>query len=156
MTNHPTPSAKEQVLAWVRSKNPQTLELKMGCEVETISEAGFLNYSIVLQVREDKRGKAQYFLFNDEIGARWCPKRVIHEILGSDMGLQELVIAIGRKARPFLRDDKFMRLGLEWFVVTHISCEYRYECFFDLTKNLHNQEPEFYEALLPLIPIQSC
>lgn len=139
-----TLSAKDQVITWVRSKNPQTMELKFGCEVQTISESGFINYSTVIQCDTDKRGKPKYLLYNNEIGARWCPKQVINEILGSPLGLQELLIALG--------DPAYEVHGDGWIVERDAYGDPTSYAQFDFTQNLHNQPDSFYESLLPLLP----
>lgn len=60
------------------------------------------------------------------------------EILGSDMGLQELLIAV----QPM---DLSLRLTLVSDAI------YIGGVRFDLTKNLHSQSEEFYAFLLPLL-----
>ena len=105
--------AKEQVLAWVRSKNPQTMEHKFG--------------------------KNTYSYCNH------CGKGYEEKCTGSDMGLQELLIALG---------EEFYGIGGEYddktFRFYGISDRQNRQVFvyFDLTKNLHNQTEEFYQSLL--------
>jgi hypothetical protein len=90
-------TAKQRVLEWVRSKNPQTMDKDF-------------------------------------------------EILGSDMGLQELLIAWIAKVdeqyhphSPKERDHKY-----QWG-------SHKILGQFDLTENLHNQSEDFYENILSLI-----
>lgn len=171
-TIKPTPSAKEQLLKFVRSKNPQTTKHRCcHCDKETIEAP--CSYC------------GDYNTYSDE----------------SDMGLQELLIALleSRKWRYYknqhrwdskrkcyytsMRDepctqkeyedniDESKRSSNNAFMGRLQKCAYwtlekelsEGSCsdkmllkiateLFDLTKNLHEQSDEFFESLLPLLP----
>lgn len=163
MTNQPTPSAKEQVLAWVRERNPQTMELKDGCVVRYVYPHGQITMEGVFIGKSGHYGNSELWGLRVQNCVMPIPNKNHFEksaqILGSDMGLQELLIAfmsIHGKNKvhvgwhlncPFGAKDFF-----EGMFVFHIQHENgSVNLAFDLTKNLHNQEPEFYEALLPLL-----
>lgn len=137
MNTTPTPSAKDRVLAWVREKNPQTMELKFGCRVHRYG----VHDETLLVVRRGGIGK-------DKIRKWWCNNGYDYRrdeivILGSDMGLQELLIALcDNNPHISIMSDQFC----------YIEYQPESEVEYDLTQNLHNQSPEFYEALLPLLP----
>lgn len=163
-------SAKDKVLAWVRSKNPQTMELKKGCKCvfrELYGEKATWDGYIGYEERQDERIKKtqekvilEFWEYgNDEHGSFSTHYEIV-EILGSDMGLQELMIAFksihGMKAyigvhSNFPFGNKDFHEGL---LVLHIQSSvspYSHNIGFDLSKNLHQQPDEFYEAILPLI-----
>lgn len=130
-------SAKEQVLSWVRSKNPQTLELKVGTKL-------FLRptpYS-------GKSPKLSQVCECSDIS--WWRQHK-DKILGSDMGLQELWLAFERSGNIDLHiePDGTIKQHKEWDMD---SITLKKETIgFDLTKNLHEQSEEFFQAILPLI-----
>lgn len=146
-------TAKEQVLAWVRSKNPDSMELKFGCKV-CFQDGNICNYCRSMMGNR-RRGRSEistilccenggtspdYDVFENE-----------YEILGSDMHLNDLLIALRhrRSAGEYgcLCDEL---IGIE----RDETCCCSYEdspMKYDLTKDLHSQKPEFYEALLPLL-----
>lgn len=68
-------------------------------------------------------------------------ERQIQKILGSDMGLQELLIAFWQWIHEGHEDDE-----LEQATRMKVFVD-----MYDLTKNLHQQSEEFYQAILPLI-----
>lgn len=148
MTKNETQSAKDQVLAWVRSKNPQTMELKFGCRILVHRQRGdeemiYKGDQEMLQKNIDELRTDGCDCCSDSFDMGQC------EILGSDMGLQELLIAL--KGVPLnLGMYKTGRLR-----ISNNSCFYGSgnETFvFELTKNLHNQSQEFYEEIAKLIP----
>lgn len=171
MTETSSPSsAKQAVLDWVRSKNPQTLELKEGCilketDQNTKLKAGVSIFPVQLWICSAKhtevRGGVYYeyvdiiphrSFYGSKIPGNICLRvntgkmiEVDHkyEILGSDMTKQELEIAL----HSFNCTKK-----------NETTCLYEifigdepHDVEFDLTKNLHNQTDDFYESILPLI-----
>lgn len=149
MTNQPTPTAKQQVLDWVRSKNPQTLELKEGCVIKCGID--HRDPCLVTHVwRPDDDSLAAYCYCVEDCGTEIRmiedPEDTV-EILGSDMGLQELLIAIGLSHLS----DSFCCSDGGWIYEKDQYGDPTYYGQFDLTKNLHNQTEEFYTAILPLI-----
>lgn len=159
MTKDSTTSAKERVLAWVRSKNPASMELKFGCKIlvsellctnnafDVIPKSSKSLCTILSYSAAYKENTPSSTDWNDEAISVWCDEWHVertwggedleesdgYEILGSDMGLQELLIAL-----------KTRDISIE-------SCGALMDSIYDLTKNLHNQDDSFYEALLPLI-----
>ena len=129
MSHESTPSAKSRVLEWVRSKNPQTMEPKELCRYEWSNLDGAAGGGFI-------QSKKHW----DAIQSH--PKIDEVKILGSDMGLQEFVIALrGTGALLKMNGELFQS-----------SQRIKPLCTYDLTKNLHEQSDDFYEALLPLIP----
>lgn len=152
MNTSPASQAKQRVLDWVRAKNPKTMELKFGCKI-SYTEGGHTKVFTFI-----KKTKFSYYIFgysgnktNQIIkrDRRICEERYV--ILGSDMGLQELMIALhtisvlnnGIVFAEILDDGR----GSLWNDSNKMLASFHY----DLTKNLHEQSPEFYESLLPLI-----
>ena len=147
MTNSEKASAKDTLLAWVRSKNPQTMEPKELCRyawsnLDGAAGGGFIQ-------------SAEHW---DAIQSH--PKIDEVTILGSDMGLQELLIAFKsiHGKQTYFGVHTNHPFGCEQFhdgkLVFHVQSNfspYSHNLPFDLTKNLHSQSDEFYEALLPLI-----
>lgn len=66
-----------------------------------------------------------------------------YKIIGSDMGLQELLIALDIEEYKVRADG--------WIVRGDGYGDYTSYALYDLTKNLHNQSDEFFTSLLPLI-----
>lgn len=133
MPTESTASAKEKVLKWVREKNPQTMEYSHTFKVR-ISNLDGLD-RIVTVANEGTM---------DQI--RSNPKIDDVEILGSDMGLQELLIAFG------VDDYKLRAIKEGWVRIYKEDAALRdHTVDFDLTKDLHEQSPDFYQSLLPLI-----
>ena len=164
-TPTPTASAKEQVLAWVRSKNPQTMKLKFGCKFRWNYDTYMVNCGGNCFPRQhilafSCTGDSHYWADNPSDAQKetrkyfsqsqeWLEENKEYiEILGSDMGLQELLIAL---------KDIPLNIGMYTtgrLRISNISCIHgagNETCVFDLTKNLHNQDDSFYEALLPII-----
>lgn len=135
-------TAKDRVLAFVRSKNPQTMELKFGCAIDrglTQGQeyiAGIFNDRVSIGIRgHDGWSYLPFEVPKNEFDSgKW-------RILGSDMGLQELLIAV-RTLGMFLIDvhGSIGRYGMGELTK------------YDLTKNLHEQSDEFYASILPLLP----
>ncbi len=115
MTKDSTPSAKEQVLAWVRSKNPQTMDTCSGCNF--------------------------YW--------RFCSCNTME--LGSDMGLQELLIALEALFTEAAQAGKDTIVRCDVNTMGRITFGAYRTMRYDLTKNLHNQPEDFYSHILPLI-----
>lgn len=149
MTTPESSSAKQRVLEWVRSKNPDSMELKFGCRVR--SKQFNTNY-VISHATEDAVAYAPQYIEND---FRWDSRDHYRngefEILGSDMGLQEMLIAL--QTLPNIADGcGVMKNGMMIIEdLDHGQIE-RHRILFDFTKNLHSQKPEFYESISPLIP----
>lgn len=124
MTN---PSPKDRVLAFVRSKNPSTMEPKELCRYEWSNLDGAAGGGFIQSAKHW-----------DAIQSH--PKIDEVKILGSDMTLQELLIAV-RAIGMFLIDvhGSIGRYGMGELTK------------YDLTKNLHEQSDETYDALAKLI-----
>lgn len=141
MTDNET--IKAELEARIREAVPESMELKFGCEVETISEAGFLNYGTILKTeeRENRYGKKKlfYYVFSDEIGARWIPKVGINRILGRPLGLADVLIALQKEFYE-------LNLSLENYAGVSTVLE-----IYDLTKDYHQQSEEFYQFLHNLL-----
>lgn len=139
MSTTTSPSAKNRVLAWVRSKNPQTMELKFGCKVLVEGEERMF-------VR--RRNSDCIIALGDAVTQ--CYREFT--ILGSDMGLQELLIALEGTDHMDATCERMSDVqgwGSGALVIDVLG--YVYDIY-DLTKNLHDQAPEFYEAILPIVP----
>lgn len=140
-------SAKDKVLAWVRSNNPATMEAKLGCYFLIKEENGWREH---IQKWDDewvgcadKQGKFNFQLRGVE---SYEQNKIVECSIGSDMGLQELLIALKNdQSKPILVSDS----GYFW---TWQKDELKYLFDFDLTQNLHNQSQEFYEEIAKLIP----
>lgn len=133
----PKSSAKQQVLDFVRSRCPETMELKFGCEVRVhILDNRDHERDVVIDDRITN-GEVRLGYFGDVSVSDI-------EILGSDLQLHHLLIAFA-----WAKNICVYPSGL----ITETPSDTEYEiCTFDLTQNLHSQTPEFYEAILPLIP----
>lgn len=141
---------KDRVLAWVRSKNPHTMELDFGCMIEDARGSK----RVLCERYEHVKGDLYRSVARPNCLVQIC------EILGSDMGLQELLIAM-KTLHPkpaYFGVHINHPFGCESFhegnLVIHVQATFSPFSFnipFDLTKNLHNQSPEFYESLLPLL-----
>lgn len=134
MSSTPTASAKERVLAWVREKNPQTMEIGIGvrCRIKN-SHFSTKTHEILIGDRYVYYD-TEFVIDSDMNRDNEDPYCIIVEILGTDMGLQELLIAI----REGIEDNGAVQDRIIYGM-------------FDLTQNLHNQAEEFYESLLPLL-----
>lgn len=142
MTTNPTPSAKELVLQFVREKNPQTMELKFGCEIMITG----CEYIFDFICEENNK----YILKTQDDSYAIIRKPFSTKILGSDMGLQELLNALCLLgAHSIIGDWKTHGTinGILAFYSGDGDALFKY----DLTQNLHNQPDEFYTSLLPLI-----
>lgn len=144
MTTNQQPTAKEQVLAWVRERNPQTMELKFGCRVEVIAGEE-LEIGSCFMVCMVEHGEITYV--RDGMGKRYAARHL--KILGSDMGIRELLRALNN-----LKDGCYAISSCGW-IYSRKSLLDQYipatDIPFDLTKNLHEQSDEFYQAILTLL-----
>lgn len=118
-------NSKEKVLAWVRSKNPQTIKHRCcDCEKEE-DEAPCICGS--------------HNTYSD------C----------SDMGLQELLIALDNQYEALKKKhpNRFSVSETGEILMQDLVSPMHYstEIFYDLTKNLHEQFEKFYESIFPLI-----
>ena len=140
MTLQETQSAKEKVLKFVRDANPSTMELKFGCRVlskksrnKKESQVTWIGEWSVMLGKQERNFPS--------IATRY-------EILGSDMGLENLLIALEKnidvsgmhpESQGMAEHDRKMEIWQD------IADRY------DLSENLHNQDPNFYIKLLPLL-----
>jgi hypothetical protein len=138
MNTSPSPSAKEQVLDWVRNKNPQTLELKFGCKIRY----GGITETIVHSINPN--GEVQTDKFTG-----WLLVSKIkqdYRILGSDMGLQEFCRALTYSGFYYSMNHNF-----KFTIRKHPTVGSIEFVEYDDEQDLHNQSEEFYQAVLPLI-----
>lgn len=120
MTNEPT--AKEQVIEWVRSKNYNSITVCDACETASCWE-----------------GTAYCERFRTAGTKEVFSKKA----MTSDMGKQELEIALGK------RIVKMMWHPENTCIIKLSNCSY---IEYDLTKNLEQQDEEtFFKPLLPLL-----
>lgn len=156
---------KQKILDWVRSKNPQTMELKKGCLFEENFDLWVINcercenerifaysctgdkhdFACAENNTDDNRWRYKYNSFS----RKYLESSEYVKIIGSDMGLQELLIAV--QSLPLPKHLIVHRNGDILLFESGYLDEDKILCKFDLTKNLHQQSEEFYQAILPLI-----
>lgn len=162
---------KEQVLAFVRAKNPQTMELKFGCKLSfdiqvPVDNWETLTWRIVEMCRDNsEEGEFNNVAVVEDYGGEGYAKDMVvleisqeeleeYEIIGSDMGLQELLIA-ANSVKKHHGTVEYREDGAWFFFYEHDPDLFisRLECcaWIDLTKDLHNQSDDFYSSLLPLL-----
>lgn len=132
--------AKEKVLQFVRAANPHTLELKFGCKilVHWKRRDEVMIYKDTIETLEPQEGMLR------TSGCDCCSTALSNEeykILGSDMGLQELLIA-------FMQKDILLLVDTFGSIRNDIHEQLTWMNF---SENLHNQPDQFYLDLLPLI-----
>lgn len=157
MKTESTSSAKQEVIAWVRERNPQTKRLQAGCRVAwgrvQATVAGFN----ILRAKWEVMNESGNILPTVDIENA--------EILGTDMGKQEFEIALkslhGKEHGIHVGWHSNYPFGTEGFFeglfVYHIQSRippYSHNIGYNLTLPLHRQDesdPEFFEAMLPLV-----
>ena len=133
-----TQDAKAKVLSFVRERNPETMELKFGCKYS-------YNGSVDTYIGGDMSPPSQ-FITNEDY-----PE---YNIIGCDMGLQELLIAITKQdENKMIGDTTIIEFLVQYDGIVWMESSYG-NCNYDLSENLHNQDkkdPNFYLKLLPLL-----
>lgn len=124
MSNQSDITAKEQVLAWVRSKNPHAVR------------------------------KWKQHLCGKLYGCHCKPEDLVDIETPSDMGLQELLIACGKTVKNWKDCSLDVGISSSYSSGANYVFwlpDGSSHSIYDLTKNLHNQSEEFYQSILPLI-----
>lgn len=122
----------------------------MGCRLE-VPEAAY-NWVILDSAEEAKKNYPMIFTKSEsKHGATAYTNVNACKILGSDMGLQELLIAIKQQdADKGLADMTVIDILVQFDNTVWFESAFG-NATFDLTKNLHNQSEDFYKSILPLI-----
>ena len=149
-----TQDAKSKVLKFVRDANPSNLELKFGCRV-VIKQEDVCDWNkgrrLIYSVTLDNAGDGEHVCdFMTTLNKRYDVSD-IKEILGSYMGLQELLIALEKNI-----DVSGMHPESQGMAAHDRKIEIWQDIAdgYDLSENLHNQDkkdPNFYLKLLPLL-----
>ena len=129
-------TAKEKVLAWVRSRNPDTMELKPGCRVRCNGKA------TGIFAGDSGRTVIKHWVERNGHLIQRGRKIREDEILGSDMGLREFCRALTYSGFYHTMNHNFKFSIKEKLDHPETIVEW------DDEQNLHNQSDEFYESIL--------
>lgn len=129
---------KDRVIQWVRSKNPQTIERS----IEGSNILAELKQYVCLEEWLSQCPDEHAFMEGLAIGAG--------KEIGSNMGLQELLIAFKNGKKYYFDVVPSSFDGMVYIRPTN-SYQPEISIDFDLTKNLHEQSEEFFESIFPLI-----